>query len=213
MGCLITLAFWYAYVVWLFFFFMILSVETTTHRASFVAGVALSLARLVWEHRGTQEALWAFSRLTDWFRVLPRPSWKRQKSTEPPEQTASRAQEDRASFDREEAIRREQEAREAEARARRAQAEEEAKATAGQGMASSPDDQRTHEEVLGLKSPGHRTTSKRRIGERHNAYTLTNGSENLSRYGKQWKQNTKSSGSVPIPQSLNNGQIRAVIQP
>ena len=107
----------------------------------------------MWEHRGTQEALWAFSRLTDWFRVLPRPSWKRQKSTEPPEQTASRAQEDRASFDREEAIRREQEAREAEARARRAQAEEEAKATAGQGMASSPDDQRTHEEVLGLKSP------------------------------------------------------------
>jgi len=151
-GCLITLIFWYAYLVWLFFFLMLLGVETSMNQASFVGGVALSLARMVWEHRGTQEAFWAFSRLADWVRDLPRPSWKTKTKTEPPKQTASRGHEERARDDREEAMRREQEAREAEARARRAKAEEEARSTAGQGSASA-DDQRTHEEVLGLRAP------------------------------------------------------------
>jgi hypothetical protein len=151
-GCLVTLIFWYAYLVWLFFFLMLLGVETSMNQASFAGGLVLSFARMVWEHRGTQEAFWAFSRVAEWVRDIPRPTWKTKATTEPPKQTASRGHEERARHDREEAMRREQEAREAEARARRAKAEEEARTTEGQGREST-DDQRTHEEVLGLKTP------------------------------------------------------------
>lgn len=151
-GCLLTTIFWYAYLVWLVFFFMLLSVETGVNQASFAGGLALSLARMVWEHRGTQEALWAFSRVTEWLRDLPRPSWKTKTATEPPKQTASDCHAEQAQRDREDAMRREQEAREAEARSRRAKAEEEAKSRAEQGSAAT-EDQRTYTEILGLKSP------------------------------------------------------------
>lgn len=165
-GCLLTIIFWEAYIVWCIFISLFLGVQETSDQTWFVLGVALAFLRPLLQSVAVQHFIEDITHAGH----LGRRAWQAvtksrtkatssgsQNQTNNNQQTHQSQQTNhgysQANDTTEQARRAEQARREAEARARRAEKEKENQQSRAEDPKSEPPtaDKRTPEEVLGLK--------------------------------------------------------------
>jgi DnaJ domain len=158
-GCLLTIIFWEAYIVWCIFISMFLGVQETSEQTWFVLGVALAFLRPLLQSVAVQNFIEDMRHAGHlgrraWQAVagLAKTKAKAKESTEQPHQTNHGY--NQYNDQTEQARRAEQARREAEARARRAEKEKENQQRKPEDPKpeSPTTDNRTAEEILGLKA-------------------------------------------------------------
>jgi hypothetical protein len=164
-GCLLTIIFWEAYIVWCIFISMFLGVQETSDQTWFVLGIALAFLRPLLQSVAVQHFIEDITHAGH----LGRRAWQavtrsRTKTTNSSNQNnqqthqSQQSQQTNHGYNQyndttEQARRAEQARREAEARARRAEKERESQQSRAEDPKSEPPtaDKRTPEEILGLK--------------------------------------------------------------
>jgi hypothetical protein len=151
-GCLLTIIFWEAYIVWCIFISMFLGVQETSDQTWFVLGVALAFLRPLLQSVAVQHFIEDITHAGH----LGRRAWQavtrsRTKATSSDSQSQNTY--NQYNDQNEQARRAEQARREAEARARRAEKEKENQQSRADDPKPEPPkaDTRTPEEILGLK--------------------------------------------------------------
>jgi DnaJ domain len=170
-GCLFTIGFWYLYAVLVVFFGLLLTVQATINQLFFLAGVMLPYIFRRWDSEYFHMLITAILTVVDVLKktflficsLQGKGSTKQGNGSpkKPNEDTKKRTDRDTSAHgSTDDAMRREQERREREARTKREQAEQaERDRQEKQKKASSPPppdntrDQRSPEEILGLKPP------------------------------------------------------------
>ena len=172
-GCLFTLFFWYAFLVFAIFMWLFISVQSTFNQISFLAGVSIPYIRRIWESESVQQPIAIASDVTHFFKRIFQKIvemfevWQARKHQQNAEAPSHQQKEEphQAHTSHEEAMRQEQARREAEARERREQAERERQ------RQQESTDTRSPEEVLGLlpqwTQDDLRTAYKREAGRTH----------------------------------------------
>jgi hypothetical protein len=164
-GCLLTIIFWEAYIVWCIFFSMLLGVQEVLEQTWFVLGVALAFLRPLLQSVAVQNFIEDVRHAGH----LGQRAWQavtrsRTKATSSGSQSQAnqnhqQSQQTNHGYNQyndttEQARRAEQSRREAEARARRAEKEKENQQSRAEDPKPEPPtaDTRTPEEILGLKA-------------------------------------------------------------
>jgi hypothetical protein len=152
-GCLFTLFFWYAFLVFAIFVWLFVSVQSTTNQLSFIAGAFIPYIGRIWESETVQRPIAIASDVAYFFKRISQKIaemlevWQAKKTHHQNAEESSQQAEPnqhKAHTGYDDAMKQEQARREAEARERREQAERERQ------RQQENTDTRSPEEVLGL---------------------------------------------------------------